>query len=381
MDALVYLLLFTALAIGFFLGRWPLFTKSWRKSSRSTFNSAKEQRYIAGLNQLLNEQPDAAIDTFISALDVSQNTLETHFALGALWRRRGEVERAIRIHQNLMARSSLEPEQLEQAQCELGLDYLRSGLLDRAESLFRQLSTSNFPAIKTAALQQLVHIYEQEQEWHRAIDAADALCHKKMKTDVPHWRYMQAHYCCEMAEPSLAPSSEARAREWLNLAQAYRREHPRARIMTAKLDLTTGDAARALRSLRQLDGKEEYLIEVVPLALECYSQLDDQSAAYEYLAQLYQNTRLAGLLPYMAERICDTQGNNEAVQFLLQELPSQPQHTTVAQLLQAVGPNNIEFANIQPVINERLNFTFHCRNCGFDGTHLYWTCPSCKAWI
>lgn len=377
MGALVYVLFVVALIIGYVLGRWQL---TWKVPGKR-FNNRIEQHYIEGLNQLLNEQPDAAIDTFVSALDVNEDTLETHFALGALWRRRGEVERAIRIHQNLMARPSLKTEHLEQAQLELGLDYARSGLLDRAEALFRDLSTSSYASIKATALEHLVKIYEQEQEWNQAIETAEFLCHKKLRTDVLRWRHMQAHYGCELAEPLISAGADERAQGWLTLAKAYDRQHPRVRILNARMDLAAGDAAAALRALRQLDSREAYLIEVVPMVLEGYRMLGSESSAEEYLAGLYQQNSLVGLLPYMADRAFARHGDVEAVEFVIQELQAQPEQRHISQLLDAVGANNVSFPSIRPILEEQLGFTYHCRSCGFEGTQLYWCCPSCKTWL
>lgn len=370
-------LFFTALVIGYLLGYWQF---AYKKSDKR-FSNTIEQRYIEGLNQLLNERPDAAIDTFISALDVNEKTLETHFALGALWRRRGEVERAIRIHQNLMSRSSLDTEQVEQAQLELGLDYTRSGLLDRAEALFKVLSTSAYAPIKTSALQHLVKIYEQEQEWNRAIEVAEALCHKKLRNDVLHWRHMQAHYCCELAAPLVAEGKEEEARAWLELARAYDRQHPRVSILTARLELDTGHAAQALRLLRQLDNREAYLIEVVPMVIEAYGLLNNEAAAQEYLADLYQQTGLPGLLPFMADRAYADTGDRATIEFVVQELRTNGAHGHIAELLDAIGTENVSFPAIRPVLIERLGFTFHCRDCGFEGTQLHWRCPSCMTWV
>lgn len=377
MEAMVYVLFVVALMVGFILGRWPL----TQKTADKPLGKPIERRYIEGLNQLLNEQPDAAIDTFVSALDVNDDTLETHFALGALWRRRGEVERAIRIHQNLMARPSLKAEHLDQARLELGLDYMRSGLLDRAEALFNDLASSSFIQIKTIALEHLVKIYEQEQEWNRAIETAESLCHRKLKTDVLHWRHMQAHYCCEMAEPLIASDGGEQGRAWLALGRAYDRQHARVSILTAKLELAVNNAALALRSLRQLDSREAYLIEVVPLVLECYRLLENEDAAHEYLASLYQQNALVGLLPYMAEGVYANSGDLEAIEFIARELHRYPQQNHIAELFEAVGAKNISFPAIWPVLSQRLGFFFHCRACGFDGTQLYWCCPSCKTWI
>ena len=380
MDALIYVLFLVAIGLGYAAGRWPIkFGK--QRNVKSFTGGSIEKRYIDGLNQLLNEQPDAAIDTFIEGLDVNDNTLETHFALGALWRRRGEVDRAIRIHQNLMARPSLSNEHLEQAQLELAVDYTRSGLLDRAESLFSELSKSSNLTLKSTALKYLLEVYEQEQEWNQAIETAEALCFKKLKTDVPHWRYLQAHYACESAQPLIDSGEIEKARTWLKLAQSYDRQHPRVQLLFAKLDLSEAKATNALRFLRHVSSREAYLIEVIPLIFKSYELLGEPDSAHEYFAEIYQENPLPGLLPYLAERIHLQDGSKAAVTFLLQELRGNPDKNDMVLLLDAQGPDAIDFEVVRPVLREILGFTFHCKNCGFEGTHLYWSCPSCKAWL
>ena len=161
--------------------------------------------YFRGINYLLNEQPDKAIEVFTRMLEVNTETVETHLALGGLFRRRGEVERAIRIHQNLIARSTLDAAQRSQALCELAQDYLKAGLLDRAENLFLELA--EIPAHLETALRALMAIYEQEKEWHKAIVSARRLA-LIVDSDLGP---LLAQYHCEMGERALQAANLAHA--------------------------------------------------------------------------------------------------------------------------------------------------------------------------
>ena len=162
-DGLVLALLLIALVLGYFLGLLRGNKVGFFKEKKG--GGIASRQYIEGVNQLLNEQPDAALDSFIDSFDVNSDTLETHFALGVILRKRGEVDRAIRIHQNLLARPNLNLEQQHLVQFELALDYMSSGLLDRAEALFEDLSKSTFQKLKFKALEKLVDIYQGESEW------------------------------------------------------------------------------------------------------------------------------------------------------------------------------------------------------------------------
>jgi lipopolysaccharide biosynthesis regulator YciM len=142
--------------------------------------------YLKGLNFLLNEQTDQALEHFLEMVRVDDKTIETHFALGSLFRRRGEVDRAIRIHQNIIARPDLAAEQRDQALYSLAKDYLHAGLLDRAENLFSRLSQGS--RYQVQALESLCRIYEQEKEWERAIDAAEKLfCRSRIRQESTDW--------------------------------------------------------------------------------------------------------------------------------------------------------------------------------------------------
>src|SRR3990172_4271983 len=181
--------------------------------------------YFTGLNFLLNEQPDKAIEVFIRVLEVNSDTVETHLALGNLFRRRGEVERAIRIHQNLIARPTLDKEQRSQALLELGQDYFKAGLFDRAENLFLELA--EIRAHSEQALRLLLHIYQQEKEWEKAI----SVVRKLARVSGRNMNSMIAHFYCELAEQDIARSNHPSARDRLGQALAADGECVRASIL------------------------------------------------------------------------------------------------------------------------------------------------------
>src|SRR5579871_248924 len=165
--------------------------------------------YLTGLDYLVTEQPDRALDVFLKLMDANADTIETHFALGALYRRRGEVERAIRIHQNLLARDALPREHREQALLALAQDYLRAGLLDRAERLFQQVSEA--PRLRASALDALRLVYERQHEWRPALETHRSLA--RIKAAPP--RKVAAHYLCELATAALERGDGDGARQLL----------------------------------------------------------------------------------------------------------------------------------------------------------------------
>jgi len=222
-----------AIALAFLLGavgsRW-LFRKLGFGQSQSV-----NKEYFKGLNFLLNEEPDKAIEVFIKALEVDSETVELHLALGGLFRRKGQVDRATRIHQNLIARPSLTDDQRMQAIHELANDYYKAGWLDRAENLFSELKDSS--AYRTLAIEGLVRIYEQEKEWQKAIDALRLL----KRSERNNVSKQVAHYYCELAERSIGVGEYQIARQHLHAA---RNEHPatmRSLLLRGDLRSAEGD--------------------------------------------------------------------------------------------------------------------------------------------
>src|SRR3984885_12198951 len=197
-----------ALVIGILAGHFG-WGKRWPASL-----SKLHPDYLTGLDYLVTEQPDRALDMFLKLMDANAETIETHFALGSLYRRRGEVERAIRIHQNLLARKELASEHREQALLALAQDYLRAGVLDRAEGLFEQVS--EVPRLRVSALDALRGVYERQHDWSQALGAYRQLARIKAAPA----RTVAAHYLCELATVAIERGDFENAHHWRRAAQA-----------------------------------------------------------------------------------------------------------------------------------------------------------------
>src|ERR1700720_4235805 len=207
LSLLAWSLILAALVIGILAGHF-----GWGKRWPRAFGKLHPD-YLTGLDYLVSEQPDRALDMFLKLMDANADTIETHFALGALYRRRGEVERAIRIHQNLLARATLAPEHREQALLALAQDYLRAGLLDRAEGLFQQVS--EVPRLRASALDALRLVYERQHDWQQALGAFRQLA--RIKAAPP--RTVAAHYLCELATVAIERADNDSARKLLDQAR------------------------------------------------------------------------------------------------------------------------------------------------------------------
>ena len=243
--------LFLGGAIGFYASRKPRPSAIGEERLRGN--------YLAGVNFLVNEQPDRALEAFLRAAELDDETVETHFALGSLYRRRGEVDRAIKIHQNIATRESLEPNQREQAGFALAQDYLKAGLLDRAEKILQPLAASG--AHRMAAMRKLMRIYEQEQEWMRAIEVFREL----EKAGRAPQESAIAHYYCELAEAARERGELDEARAHLRAARSEVRRFPRGALVRADIAIEQRDYPLAERLLGAVLAHDAALaIEVVP---------------------------------------------------------------------------------------------------------------------
>src|ERR1700692_2662438 len=236
--------------------------------------------YLTGLDYLVTEQPDRALDMFLKLMEANADTIETHFSLGSLYRRRGEVERAIRIHQNLLARESLAPEHREQALLALAQDYLRAGLLDRAEGLFQQVS--EVPRLRVSALDALRLVYERQHDWQQALGAYRQLA--RIKAAPP--RIVAAHYLCELATLAIERGDTADARRLLREARKEATPLPRAALLRAQIAEGDGQRALAVRLLRQaLTESPELLQDQLPHLLKLVEPQALDSVLAELVAQ------------------------------------------------------------------------------------------------
>ncbi len=336
--------------------------------------------YIRGLNLVLNRRTDEALELFVQMAKVDDDTLETHFALGHLFRRRGEIERAIRIHENLLARPNLNEAQRHQALFALAEDYLNAGLFDRAEKLFGELRDST--TLAEVALEKLVTIYEREQEWAKAIDA-----HRKLEMLRGGKSSQVAHYYCELAELARAAGDRALAREHLRNTVRSESGALRGTLIRATLAREEQDYRQAIPLYEQVIAADRHFIsEVLPSLLDCYRAAARLPDFDKYLEDLVaKDPTLYRDLAYAAI-IGDLSGSNvlaSAVErFVLEhpvlsnlvnaaELRSLPAAQRAAAMQRiAAGLRTIALANAR----------YRCANCGYSTQRVIWHCPSCKLW-
>lgn len=340
------------------------------------------QAYCRGLNYFLNEKTDQAIDVFAHLLESEQGILDTQIALGNLFRRRGEVEKAIEIHARLIDEPGLGEVQKAQARYELGVDYMRAGLFDRAEAIFLDLADTE--AHRKSALQRLLQMYQQEKDWPKAMDCL----RKLLRFAKPPRGETMAQFLCELAEEAAAAGRYGEVREYLRQALRDDPACVRANLIKARLDMAEGAYAAALPTLKRVEEQNPaYLPEIIqPLGL-CYERLGKQSEWLEYLGYLYQRYGLIDAAVRLAERLRDTSGAVAAAGYLLTVLETKP-------CLEALAPA-IEWLS-EPAHKEgreelrRLGLVaghlragiprYRCGACGFSGAELHWRCPSCQVW-
>ena len=385
-DLLVFGLLFAAIAIGWYLGR--------RSVPRAVAGSDLPSQYYKGLNYLLDGRPDGAIDSFINALEVNSETLETHIALGNLLRKKGEVDRAIRIHQNLLARPSLPRAQVHQAHLELARDYISAGLLDRAERLLLDLVQES-PEQRRSSLRHLLEIYQSEREWSRAIEIANALLPRKTflggQSDLDRGQSVSvalAHYYCELACEKRDAGDLPAARKLLQQALAQDKQCVRASILLGEVECETGQykqAVKALRRVRQQD--PEYVPETISILRRCYAELKDDKSLKAYLQDCLGSDPTAPLVLAIAEDMRQSEGNEVAGDFLSAQLADRPSLRGLARLislqLDSTESPARENLSLLQVLVERLiaeRPAYRCGHCGFAGQQLHWFCPGCKHW-
>lgn len=360
-----------------FLSGWMLSRK------RSNFSSSKvSPDYFKGLNYVLNEQPDKAIEVFIKMLEVDSETVETHLALGNLFRRRGEVDRAIRIHQNLIARPNLDDEYRSLALLELGMDYMRSGLLDRAEGLFRQLIDLN--AYTTQAFTHLLAIYQQEKDWDNAI-----ACARRLETlSGEEFDPVIAHFYCELASEDIRQGKVKEARESLRKALNMDPKCVRASLIEGELLIAEEKYKSALKAYKRVEKQDvQYIAEVIPSIVRCYRKLEQISDAISYLRELHSRYGGITTLLCLTDLIVESEGEASGISFIAAELQKRPTVRGVDRLVEfalqsAVNEDKDNLQTIKELTGRLLSdrSSYRCEQCGFDAKLIHWQCPSCQGW-
>jgi lipopolysaccharide assembly protein B len=368
LPLLTWILVVAALVTGILAGHFG-WGRRWPRTSGKLHPD-----YLAGLDFLVTEQPDRALDMFLRLMDANADTVETHFALGSLYRRRGEVERAIRIHQNLRARAELPQEHREQALLALARDYLRAGVLDRAEALF--LEVSEVPRLRASALDALRGVYEQQRDWQQALGALRNL----ERINAAPGRNIAAHYLCELAAAAIASGETEAARRLLREARGQAdavHAFPRAALLRADIARRAGERDLAVRLLRTAINQSTLLLQAeLPnlLALTGPQERDEiledlvqraASRGFEELKKLVFAAFAADLskLDVLRPSIEKVLSEDPTLQAVWRVTPGQYQR-----IAQEIG-----------ALMARAE-KFRCGECGFSVQSFYWQCPACHAW-
>jgi lipopolysaccharide biosynthesis regulator YciM len=362
------------------LSGWVIGRRGGERHSDSQV-SKLSTTYFRGLNYLLNEQPDKAIELFLHIAELDKETFETQVALGHLFRRRGEVDRAIRLHQALVERRDLSDPQKVQALLALGEDYMRSGLLDRAETVFSDLARIDQRAPQ--ALRHLIGIYQAERDWPKAIENATRF---EAATGEPMGRLI-GQFECELADRHRSAGDVMAARESIARAYAADSTSVRAGILEGRIEVDAGNDSAAIRAFERAARHDpDYLPEILPALLACYERVGDSPGARAFLAEMAEHYR--GVSPVLAltQLVEAEEGVGAARAYLARQLKDRPSVRGEAALIDltlAEGADLTATLNDLKHITDQLlvrNPSYRCSRCGFGARSHHWQCPSCKEW-
>ena len=356
---------------------WLLFrTKQSHKQQQSTLSS----EYFKGLDYLLNDEQGKALDVFVKLVESNWDTIDTHFTLGKIYRKNGEMDKAIKIHQGLIARPSLPERYRSKILLELAYDYLGAGWFDRAEGLFKEVLMQDKKSKE--AQHNLILIYQQEKDWFKAIDIAADLFSENPSVAGP----MIAHYYCELAEISKTKGDVSQLENYANKALHYDDACVRASILIADQIKATGDDKKAIKVYESIEQQDaESMILVIDSLLKCYENLSSLDKLYEYLLSLQsrqKNLFLQNVIAFVLEK---SQGKQAAIEYLSDKVKHQPSLSGMQKLVsykESAIDADMVFADLAAALSvmQKDSAEYRCQKCGFSTNTHYWLCPSCNHW-
>lgn len=372
MLELLFLLLPVAAAYGWFMGRNSVRSEERKEQQRFS------KQYATGLNLLLSDQSDKAVDLFVDLLDVDSETIETHWTLGKLFRRRGEIERAIKIHQNLTSRPNISEYDRFNAMYELGKDYLAAGIYDRAEQMFTGLQQHR--GFRAKSRKHLLELFQATHEWDKAIKVA-----LRLTRDDKSVERVVAQLYCELAVEESATTAMKHYKKALN----HDDKCVRAAIAIGELHFAAGQYNYAFEQLsRVLQQDKTFIREVLPLLQQCCEKQGDSTPYIEFLHECIEQQAGTSAAIALSEIIFQSQGGDAAERFIRTTMEKHPTMRGFHQLMDFhiraadVGNARESLKILQAMVAEHIDErpTYNCRHCGFAGHTLYWQCPSCKTW-
>jgi len=343
-------------------------------------DNSLSKTYFKGLNYLLNEESDKALDSFVSLLEVDSDTLETHLALANLFRKKGEVERSIRIHQNLIARPSLNSKDRKLALIELGFDYMTAGLLDRAENIFIELSTDQ--THKNTSIAQLLIIYEQTKEWLKAIAMAEQLPAPLYE----NYRTKVSHFYCELADEAIKSDQYQDSLKSIKKAISVDPSCVRANLISADIHFAKGRFKQAIKCYKSImDQDIAFLSEAIVKMIDCYKNLDDRKGLEKFLHDALNRGGGITLILGYADLLQQKNGDREAADFIASQMDKHPSIKGLLKLIELHIEHASETARpslmmLRSVVARLIESkpVYKCHHCGFTSKALFWHCPSCK---
>jgi lipopolysaccharide biosynthesis regulator YciM len=356
------------------------FASLLERRARGSDNGVVPKSVFRGLNLLLTEQPDKAIDAFIEVARLDPEMIELHFALGNLFRRRGEVDRSVRIHTHLFNRADLPARERANALAELGQDYLKGGLLDRAEDAFIRLLEDN--QHRFGALRALLRIYQMERDWLKAID-----CARRLEREAGESHHVAiAHFHCELAERALAKGEFDVAQTNIDEALVAQRNSARATLLAGELASRRGQVADAVRHWQRLDGAApEYLPLIAERLTAAMDETGQRAAALNLLRRSLLDRPSIDLLDVAFRRVSEWEGAAAAEILLRDELKRNPSLLGFEKLLglrSAAVSGDAELDLLRQLIHTQTRklARFRCSKCGFRAREYHWQCPGCTSW-
>jgi lipopolysaccharide biosynthesis regulator YciM len=375
MDIWLFLLILAAILIGWLLGRWQPFNKNNEQQS-----DIFSEKYARGLNYLLAEDSDNAIKIFTDLIEVNKDTIEIHIALANLFRSKGEVDRAIKIHQNLLARPNLTRKQRHRAIAELASDYLKAGLLDRAEKLYREMIELN--ADPKQAYHRLLDLYITEKSWEEAVECAQVL----YKMGEPEANVMYSQCLCEIASDAVDSGNNRLARNSLNKALEVDAGCVRAGLILIRLHLKTDNTATAKGIFQRLiQQRPEYMALYIEPARQIYHS-NENRVYQEFLQNQYQQHPSTRLAIALLEHYARNDEIEKARQFLSDILNKSPSFEAFEFALHFLKSNPDQLSETWETLSTFLKtlqdkkMEYICSRCGYESHAIQWLCPSCRNW-
>ena len=380
-DFSLFILVLIAIFVGWILGRRPSFPFISNKKNHQ-HNSLSDE-YFRGLNFLLNEQSDKAIDVFIKNLEVNQDTIDTHLALGKMFCRRGEVDRAITVHKYLLNASCLDERQRYNVSLELARDYLAAGILDRAEEIFHKLLEES-GGTNQDCMRSLIQLYEHEKDWDKAIQIAKHLA----KTGDQQAGQFIAHYYCELAQSALQRHDIKQSKKYIKKALTYDSKSVRASLLEGQLEYQQTNYTKAIEALKRIKSQDpEYISESVEPLKQCFNKAGNEEELVNYLSACAQQFPAISVVLALAEIVGSHQGDIAAAGIIADYLKKEPSIRGLNRLIDfhiehSKGKSRENLSILRDLTENLIAHkpVYHCESCGYSGKVLYWLCPSCRQW-